>query len=228
MEGLRKIGVPEEFARTYYHEGADEIIYQDIVASLYARNGISDLVTVTAKSVFVPITVGGGLRSVADAAQMVRNGADKVCINTAVIHEPELITAIGRLLGSQALVVGIEAKKLNGTWTAMTDCGREHTRKNVVEWARQVEELGAGEILLTSIDREGTLTGFDLDLLSAVRNVTRLPIVAHGGAGHPSDAVKAFDAGASAIAIASALHHGHYTISKFKEALHNAGIEVRI
>ncbi len=228
MEGLRKVGEPGEFARAYYLQGADEINYQDIVASLYQRNGIGDLVTTTAQRVFVPITVGGGLRTVTDAAQMVRNGADKVCINTAVINSPRLVTDVGNLLGSQALVVGIEAKRLNGTWIAMTDCGREHTGMNAIEWANQVEALGAGEILLTSIDQEGTLTGFDLDLIAAVRNVTRLPIIAHGGAGHPSDAVKAFNAGASAIAIASVLHYGKHTISDFKTALRDAGIEVRM
>jgi cyclase len=228
MEGLRKVGEPGEFARAYYLQGADEINYQDIVASLYGRNGIGDLVSTTAKSVFVPITVGGGLRTVSDAAQMVRNGADKVCINTAVINSPNLATDVGNLLGSQALVVGIEAKKLNGTWIAMTDCGREHTGKNVFEWAEKVEELGAGEILLTSIDQEGTFAGFDLNLIASVRNVTRLPIIAHGGAGHPSDALKALDAGANAIAIASVLHYGRYTIMDFKETLHSAGIEVRI
>lgn len=227
MEGLRKVGEPGDFARAYYLQGADEINYQDIVASLYQRNGIGNLVTTTAQSIFVPITVGGGLRTISDAAQMIRNGADKVCINTAVITSPGLVTSVGNLLGSQAMVVGIEAKKWNGTWVAMTDCGREHTGKNVMEWARTVEELGAGEILLTSIDQEGTQTGFDLDLIASVRNVTRLPIIAHGGAGHPSDAIKAFDSGANAICIASVLHYGRHSIFDFKETLLSAGIEVR-
>ena len=228
MEGLRKVGDPGEFARAYFDQGADEINYQDIVATLYARNSIGALVTTTAESVFVPITVGGGIRTAKDAAQMVRKGADKICLNTAAVRMPGLIAQIAGLLGSQAVVIGIEAKRLQGTWTAMTDCGREHTGKNVLEWAEQIRDLGAGEILLTSIDQEGTQMGFDTDLITAVRSVTSLPIIAHGGAGHPHDAVKAFNAGASAIAIASVLHYNKYQVVDFKHALHGAGVEVRL
>ena len=228
MEGLRKIGDPSEFARSYYGQGADEINYQDIVASLYGRNGIGELVTSTAENIFVPITVGGGIRSIHDAAQMIRNGADKICLNTTAIKTPSLITGIAGLLGSQAVVVGIEAKRLNGTWTAMTDCGREHTGRDVVKWAEEVQNYGAGEILLTSIDQEGTQTGFDTDLIAAVRSVTSLPLIAHGGAGHPLDAIKAFNAGASAVAIASVLHYGKFQVADFKQALHVAGVEVRM
>ena len=227
MEGLRKVGDPGEFARRYYEQGSDEIIYQDIVASLYERNSIGSLVTATAERVFVPITVGGGIRTVEGAAQMVRNGADKICLNTAAIRTPALIGKIIRLLGSQAVVIGVEAKRLNGSWTAMTDCGREHTGKNVLEWAEELEDLRAGEILLTSIDQEGTLTGFDTELIRAVRSVTSLPLIAHGGAGHPLDAIRAFEAGASAVAIASVLHYDKFKVSDFKEALDSEGIEVR-
>ena len=227
MEGLRKMGDPSEFARSYYGQGADEINYQDIVASLYGRNGIGSLVTSTAKSVFVPMSVGGGIRTIHDAARMIRNGADKICINTAAIKTPALITEIAALLGSQAMVVGIESKRLGGTWTAMTDCGREHTGLNVLEWAEQLQDLGAGEILLTSIDQEGTLTGFDTKLIRAVRSVTALPLIAHGGAGQPTDAIRAFEAGASAVAVASVLHYDKFQVADFKEALDEAGIEVR-
>jgi cyclase len=227
MEGLRKLGDPSDFARLYYEQGADEVIYQDIVASLYGRNGIGALVTATAESVFVPITVGGGIRTISDAAQMIRNGADKVCLNTAAIKSSPLITEISQLLGSQAVVIGIEAKRLKGGWTAMTDCGREHTGRDVLDWVMEAQAHGAGEILLTSIDREGTLTGFDIELITAVRGITQLPLIAHGGAGSPADAVKAFDAGASAVAIASAFHYNRFTVSDFKRALLDANIEVR-
>lgn len=228
MEGLRKLGDPSEFARDYYLQGADEVNYQDIVASLYGRNGIGSLVTATAESVFVPITVGGGIRTISDAARMIRNGADKVSLNTAAIRTPTLITEIAQLLGSQAVVIGVEAKRHRGRWTAMTDCGREHTGRDVLEWVKQAEDCGAGEVLLTSIDQEGTLGGFDIELIKAVRAITQLPLIAHGGAGDPDDAVKAYDAGASAIAIASVLHYDRYAVSDFKRALADANVEVRI
>jgi cyclase len=228
MEGLRKLGEPKDFARRYYEQGADEVMYQDVVASLYGRSGIESLVTATAVSVFVPMTVGGGIGTISEAAQMVRSGADKICINTAAIRSPKLITQIASLLGKQAVVIGIEAKRWNGSWMAMTDCGREHTGRHVLDWVAEAESLGAGEILLTSIDQEGTMSGFDIDLISAVREVTSLPMIAHGGAGEPSDAVKAAHAGASAVGVASALHYERFTVAEAKVALRDAGFEVRL
>ena len=227
MEGFRKIGDPGDFARLYYEQGAAEINYHDIVASLYERNSIGALVSSTAQSVFVPITVGGGVRSVADAAGLVRLGADKISINTAAIRDPNLIYGIARMLGSQTVVIGVEAKRKDTQYLAMTDCGREKTGRNVLDWVVEAQALGAGEILLTSIDREGTKSGFDLELIRQVRAVCSIPIIAHGGAGQPIDAVRAHDAGADGIAVASILHSGQYQVEDFKITLATAGIEVR-
>src|SRR5262245_60549349 len=160
LEGLRKIGDPAEHARRYYQMGIDEIVYMDIVASLYDRNSLHDIVRLTTEDVFIPITVGGGIRSVKDVETMMRCGADKVAVNTAVVRRPELITEIANQFGSQCVVLSIEAKQIApDRWEAYTDNGREHTRLDVVEWARRAVDLGAGEILLTSVDREGTRKG---------------------------------------------------------------------
>jgi len=228
MEGFRKIGDPGDFARLYYEQGVDEINYHDIVASLYERNSIGSLVSAAAESVFVPITVGGGLRSVANSTELVRLGADKISINTAAIRDPNLISGIAKILGSQAVVIGVEAKIKNTQYVAMTDCGRENTGRNVQDWVMEAQELGAGEILLSSIDREGTKSGFDIELIREVRAVCSIPIIAHGGAGHPIDAIRAHDAGADGVAVASILHSGQYRVADFKSALISAGIEVRM
>ena len=227
LEGVRKLGDPGEFARRYYLAGADEISYHDAVASLYGRNSIGELLTRTASNAFVPVTVGGGIRSLEDATSLVRLGADKVCLNTAAIHTPGLIREISEVLGRQATVLGIEAKRISKGWEAMTDCGRERTGRSVVDWVAEAEAMGAGEVLLTSVDREGTELGFDLDLIASVRNACSVPIVAHGGAGKPMDAVHAERSGADAVAIASVLHFGRHSIKDFKEALGANEIEVR-
>jgi len=227
MEGFRKIGDPGDFARLYYDQGADEINYHDIVASLYQRNSIGELVSATAERVFVPITVGGGVRSIADATDLVRLGADKICVNTAAIRDPSLVSDISKMLGSQAVVIGVEAKSKDGNYLVMTDCGRENTGRHVLDWVLEVEALGAGEILLTSIDKEGTKSGFDLELISQVREACSIPIIAHGGAGQPTDALRAHDAGADGVAIATVLHSGQYRVKDFKNTLSSAGIEVR-
>ncbi|HAU1940509.1 TPA: imidazole glycerol phosphate synthase subunit HisF, partial [Legionella pneumophila] len=169
LEGLRVVGNPNEYAMAYYAQGADELIYMDTVASLYGRNNLSEIVKTTAENVFIPITVGGGIRSVDDAKQLLRCGADKVAINTAATKNPTLISDIARRFGSQCVVLSIEAKRtVDGRWEVMTDNGREHTGMDVVDWARNGEEFGAGEILLTSIDQEGTRKGFDLELVKQV------------------------------------------------------------
>lgn len=227
MEGLRKLGNPGQFAQSYYAQGADEINYQDIVASLYDRNSIASLISETADSVFVPITVGGGIRKVEDATSLTRSGADKICINTAAVRNPEVIAELSGVLGRQAVVVGIEAKSAPGGWIAMTDCGREHTGRNVVDWVKEVEDIGAGEILLTSIDREGTMQGFDLPLLEAVRSHTDLPVIAHGGAGSSQDIAEAHASGANAVAVASILHFGRCSVTEIKRELADRGVEVR-
>lgn len=229
LEGLRKIGNPWEFAKKYYEEGADEISYQDIVASLYNRNSIAELVAQTAKDVFIPLSVGGGIRTAQDANNLVRMGADKVIVNTAAVARPTIIRDIADNLGNQAVIVGIEAMNSNSdSWEVMTNCGREHTNRNVIEWVQEVESLGAGELLLTSINREGTRKGFDLELVSRVRKISNLPLIAHGGAGKLSDILDVARAGADAVALATILHHNIIQINEIKNHLRSAGFEVRV
>ena len=209
LEGLRVLGKPEGFAKLYYEQGADELIYQDTVASLYQRNSLTDIITKTAKNIFIPITVGGGLRTLDDINKVLRAGADKVAINTAAIKDPNFINKASRAFGSSTIVVAIEAiKQSDNSYLAYTDNGREHTGIDAISWARQAEERGAGEILLTSIDQEGTGNGFDLELIKKVTKSVTIPVIAHGGAAnvsHISASVK--DSGADAVAIASMLHY---------------------
>jgi cyclase len=209
LEGLRVLGKPERFARHYYEHGADELIYIDSVASLYGRNSLLDMIERTSKQIFIPLTVGGGLRSLDDIRTVLRAGADKVSLNTAAIRRPELITEAATRFGSSTIVVSIEAKKQsNGSYEAYTDNGREKTGMNVPEWAVRVAELGAGEILLTSIDREGTGTGFDLELTREVSQSVPIPVIACGGAGQVSHLYDVIDYGkADAVSIASILHY---------------------
>jgi imidazole glycerol-phosphate synthase subunit HisF len=185
LEGLRKIGPPNDLARRYYQQGADELIYMDIVASLYGRNSLGDILRTAAQEVFIPLTVGGGIRSVDDARHLLRCGADKVAVNTAAVRTPDLIRAISRRFGSQCMVLSIEAKQVAPErWEVYTDNGRERTGLDVVEWARKAEHLGAGEILLTSVDHEGTRRGFDIALTRAVTSVVSIPVIASGKRWH--------------------------------------------
>ena len=228
LEGLRVIGDPQEYARRYYEQGADELIYIDIVASLYGRNSLGDIVARAARDVFVPLTVGGGLRTIDDVRQMLRAGADKVAINTAAIRRPELITEIAQTFGSQCMVLGIEAKRSGaGRWEAFTDNGREFTGVDVVEWCRRGAELGAGEILLTSVDQEGTRKGMDTALIKAVTDVVQIPVIASGGLGSTQHLTDAVAHGADAIAIADALHYNRMTLPQIRAAAIDAGLHVR-
>jgi cyclase len=184
FEGLRVIGSPAEHALRYYQQGADELIYIDSVASLYGRNNLSDIVQSAARNVFIPLTVGGGIRSTDDVRHLLRCGADKVAVNTAAIAQPGLITEIAREFGSQCMVLSIQAKQIApGRWEAYTDTGRERSGVDVIEWARRGVQLGAGEILITSVDREGTRKGFDIDLVRTVAAEVNVPIIASGGFG---------------------------------------------
>lgn len=210
LEGLRVLGNPETFARYYYENGADELFYQDVVASLYERNSLNDLITKTAKEIFIPLTVGGGIRTIEDIRSVLRAGADKVCINTAAIKEPEFIKKASRVFGSSTIVIAIEAiKQTEGTYLAYTDNGREYTGVEVVGWAKKVEELGAGEIVITSVDREGTGMGFDVDLIKMVAEAVSIPIIAHGGASSEEDiCCMVENSNSDAVAVASILHYG--------------------
>lgn len=228
LEGFRKIGDPADFASKYYQQGADEINYQDIIASLYERNNISELVSNTAKGVFIPISVGGGIRKVDDAKKLLRCGADKVCLNTAALKNPKIISEIAGVFGRQAVVLGVEAKKMNNSWIVMTDNGREHANKQVLDWVTEAVNYGVGEILLTSIDMEGTMKGFDLKLINEVTKIVECPVIAHGGAGTIEDIVMAAKNGASGVAVASMLHYKKFKIKEIKESLLNSGVSVRI
>jgi cyclase len=228
LEGLRKLGDPQAFARRYYKEGIDELIYMDIVASLYGRNNLIDVVRRTAEQVFIPITVGGGVRSVDDAKLLLRAGADKVAINTAAVSRPGLIAEMAEQFGSQAVVLSIEAKgNGKGTWEAFTDNGREGTGLDAVEWAGRAQRHGAGEILLTSVDREGTRTGLDIELLQAVSAVTRLPIIAAGGVGSVGHLVEGKLGGADAVAMADILHYRRASVEQLRAACLRSGLAVR-
>lgn len=229
LEGLRVVGDPQQFARRYYAEGIDELIYMDIVASLYGRNSLADIVRHTAQDIFVPLTVGGGIRSVADVRQLLRAGADKIAINTAATRRPELITEIARKFGSQCVVLSIEAKRRNdGGWEVYVDNGRERTGLDVVEWAKRGESLGAGEMLVTSVDQEGTRKGFDCDLIRAVTSAVRIPVIASGGMGslqHLLDAVRV--GGADAVAMADVLHYERIPLAEIRRGAIDAEIHVR-
>ena len=209
LEGLRVLGKPEDFAKLYYEQGADELIYQDTVASLYQRNSLTDIITKTAKNIFVPLTVGGGLRTIDDIKQVLRAGADKISINTAAINNPEFINQSSQTFGSSTIVVAIEAiKQSDNTYLAYTDNGREYTGVEVLSWAKEVESRGAGEILVTSIDREGTGNGFDIELIKMISSGVSIPVIAHGGAGNISHIEKVLiDGKPDAISIASMLHY---------------------
>ena len=209
LEGLRVLGKPEDFARFYYENGADELIYIDVVASLYNRNSLHDIITKTAKEIFIPLTVGGGLRSLEDIRSVLRAGADKVSLNTAAIRNLDFIHTASRTFGSSTIVVTIEAiKQPDGKYLAYIDNGREHTGVEVFSWAKQVEQLGAGEILLTSVDRDGTGAGYDLDLIKTVAEAVSIPVIASGGPGKLEDIKRIIVAGsADAVAIASLLHY---------------------
>lgn len=229
LEGLRVIGSPAEHAQRYYREGADELIYIDCVASLYGRNNLSDIVESAAREMFIPMTVGGGVRSVDDAQHLLRCGADKIAVNTAAVAQPALISDIARRFGSQCMVLSIQAKQVAaGRWEAYTDNGREKSGLDVVEWARKGVAMGAGEILLTSVDREGTRRGFDVDLVRAVTDAVGVPVIASGGMGKPEDLVTVVEQGhADAVAMADILHYRRVPLADIRAFALASGLEVR-
>lgn len=209
LEGLRVLGKPEFFARHYYEHGADELFYMDAVASLYERNSLVDIIRRTARDIAIPLTVGGGLRTVDDIRDVLRAGADKIAINTAAIRRPELIREASRRFGSSTIVVAIEAiRQTDGSYEVYTDCGRERTGVEVFAWAERVAELGAGEIVITSVDREGTGKGYDIDLTRQIAESVSIPVIAHGGAGSVQHVQEVIDDGrADAVCLGSCLHY---------------------
>ena len=229
LEGLRVIGDPHEYAMRYYQGGADELIYMDAVAALYGRNHLTEIIKQTVRNIFIPLTVGGGIRSVADAAEILRSGADKIAINTAAVANPDLITQIAEKFGSQCVVLSVEAKQVTAErWEVFTENGRERSGRDVVEWIVDGVERGAGEILLTSIDREGTRKGFDTKLLRVVSQATNVPVIASGGMGRPEDAVDAIlNGGADAVAMADILHYERATLGVVRSVCRASGLQVR-
>lgn len=229
LEGLRVIGSPNEYALKYYSQGADELIYMDCVASLYGRNHLGDIIQAAAKNIFIPMTVGGGIRSVSDATEILRAGADKVAINTAAIENPDLVAEIAQRFGSQCMVLSVEAKQVSpNSWEAYTNNGREKSGLDVVEWIKKAVQLGAGEILLTSIDREGTRKGFDSQLVKAVTSSVSVPVIASGGMGKVDDLLAVVQEGeADAVAMADILHYNRATISDIRSFALNSGLKLR-
>ena len=228
LEGLRVIGPPQDYARRYYQQGADELIYMDIVASLYGRSNLVDIVHRTAHEVFVPMTVGGGVRTIDDVGRLLRAGADKVAINTTAVRRPELITEVSKKFGSQCMVLSIEAKRISpGKWEVYTDCGRERSGVDAVQWASRAVSLGAGEVLVTSIDQEGTRKGFDTELTGAIARNVSVPVISSGGYGDPDHLSKVVAAGADAVAFADCLHYERATFPQLREAARAAGLPVR-
>lgn len=225
LEGLRVLGKPGQFARYYYENGADELIYIDVVASLYNRNSLHDFIEKTAKEIFIPLTVGGGLRTIIDIRDVLRSGADKVSLNTAAIKNPQIIKEASKKFGSSTVLISIEAiKQTDGRYFAYTDNGREYTGIEVLEWARRVEELGAGEIMLTSIDREGTGQGYDTELTKMVASAVSIPVIACGGAGKIEHINQVISEGkADAVAVSSMLHYDLIQKNKVDIDISNEG-----
>lgn len=219
MEGLRKIGDPQALAEKYAEAGADELLYLDTVASLYGRNQLEALLERTTERVFIPVTVGGGISSLADVRRLLNAGADKVALNTAAIRRPDLINEIADRYGNQCVVVSIEAKRTAAGWECYTDCGRERAGLDAVVWAAGAVRRGAGELLVTSIDQDGTMKGMDCDLIAQIAPHVDVPVTACGGLGTVAHAKQARQSGADAIAGASAFHYGRLTFEELRDGL---------
>lgn len=226
---LKDAGDPVELAQRYYEEGADELTFLDITASAQNRKTMVDVVRSVAKVVFIPLTVGGGISSAEDARALLNAGADKVSLNTAAVKDPTLISECAKRFGSQAVVIAIDAKRKGGSWEVYVKGGREPTGLDAVKWAKKAASLGAGEILMTSMDRDGTKDGYDLELTSTISQAVGIPVIASGGAGDLDDVAQALTEGkADAALIASLFHYRKYSIGDVKEYLKSSGIEVRM
>lgn len=221
LEGLRKVGDPNEMARAYYEAGVDEIVFMDAVASLYDRNNLFHIIEEAVREVFVPIAIGGGLRTIDDVSRALDAGADKVIINTGAVHNIALVSEVANKFGSQCLIGSIEAKKiLTGGWHARVDNGREPTGLEVMSWAQRLRDAGVGEVLITSVDQEGTRRGFDVDLIETLQNTIRQPIIVSGGYGQPVHLSELLSQVVpSAVAFASVLHYKQTTIADLRDAV---------
>jgi cyclase len=229
LEGLRQIGNPVDLAEKYYSLGVDEIFIQDVIASLYGTPTLGGADNFNFPKIFIPITVGGGIRSPEDAIELIQGGADKISINSAGLRNPTLLKEISNIVGTQALVVNLEAKTNHAnSWDLMMDSGREKSEVGIERWLSEIQELGAGEIIVTSIDREGTRVGIDHKLIEYVRERSQVPLIVHGGIGSKNDVVEAINLGANGVAIASALHYNVLEIIELKAHLAKNGFEVRI
>lgn len=230
LEGLRKVGDPNILAKKYYDEGIDEIVFMDAVAAYYDRNSLSHIIEKACEEVFVPITVGGGIRTIEDIKKALNSGADKVAINTKAIESPNFIKEASEIFGSQCIVASVVAKKVSDNkWEAYIENGREPTGVDVLTWVQKLEELGAGEIMLTSLDKEGTKKGFEVELYKEVENVVSIPLIASGGMGNNKDAINLFKkVNIDAIATASTLHYNIEDIKSIKNSIIEKEVKVRI
>ena len=228
MEGLRIIGDPQEYARRYYEQGADEIVYIDLVASLYGRSNLKGIVTRACEEVFIPLTVGGGIRSIDDAKALLESGADKVAINTAAVNNPHLLRELSSEFGAQCVVLSIEARRHSTEkWEVLTECGRQLTGLDVREWLEVAQTQGIGEILVTSVDRDGGKAGFDDALIASICAHSSVPVIASGGFGSLHDGCVAFEKGADAIAVGAVLHASDMSVSQIKAHLTTHQYEMR-
>ena len=229
LEGLRRVGPPAVFAKKYYEAGIDELLIMDVVASLYRRDHLLEVLRSVSREVFVPITVGGGVRTISDFEALLQNDADKVAINSASLKTPNLLSECAHRFGSQAVVLSVEAKRLpDGEWEALFNCGRESSGRNVREWVSQAVKLGVGEILVTSVDYEGTRSGFDCELMRMVASEVHVPVIASGGMG---SVLHLLDLGStsevSGVAMADVLHYDRLTLSEIRDAATLIGLNVR-
>lgn len=229
FEGLRVVGNPNERAREYYSQGVDELLYIDTVASLYDRSYLAEMVGDVVRDVFIPVTVGGGIRTLEDVKKILRVGADKVAINTAAVKNPNLISQVAESFGSQCMVLSVEAKmRPDGRWEVYVDGGREKTGQDVLEWIEEATRRGAGEVLVTSVDADGLEKGMDLDLMKRASVISPVPVIASGGVGNSDHALELFrESDADAVAIGSALHYGRLTLPALRSTLRTAGVGVR-
>jgi cyclase len=229
FQNLKDSGDPVELANRYYLQGADEVTFLDVAATVENRGTTLEMVTRCAEQVFIPLTVGGGIRELTDVSQLLASGADKVSVGSAGIRRPELLSEISKEHGDQVLVISLDLKRANtkSGFGVTSHGGRELTELDAMDWVRKVQDLGAGELLVNSIDADGTRDGFDLELIEKIRAISNVPLIASGGAGKLEHFVKAANAGADALLAASVFHEGLFTISEVKDALRESGIEVR-